>query len=813
MKTGLYFTARIGELPAETFDVVEFHLHEGLSELFELSITLVSSEADIDVQSQLLKRASLTVFSYGTEQRTVNGVVASLMQGDTGFRRTYYTVIIRPHLWTLTLGRDSRIFHLSTVPEILDEILKEHSVRAEKQFVTSHPRREYTTMKRESYYEFFSRLAAEEGISYWFEGKELYYSDTHLTMKNDVEAIYNPHPQSASQGNIIHKLSFGATMQPGSIEHKDYTYHSPRLPLSHRKDVSHEIWPQYEVFESYGRYQNDRDSERFAQYRLDSIRADSQQGTAQSNCFKLAPGKIFTLTEHPNPKMNDRWQVVTAVHHGKQPAALEEESDYGGTTLTNSLTFIPGKQDWRPPYKYKPLADGDEIGVIVGPANEEIYTNADGAVRVHFHWNRYDEADDRASCWIRVTQGWNGSGYGFMAIPRIGQEVIVSYLNGDIDRPVITGCNYNALNRPPLDLPKEKTRTTFRTKTHKGEGFNELRFEDEAGREEIFIHGQKDMLTHILNDRVTEVGHDHSEVIGNNQTLHIKQNQSVKVDAERIIETKGTQHHTVDGEQRSHIKGQYSLTVEGDVHQKTAQSHHIESGGAIHVKSGQKVIIDAGADVTINAGGSFITINASGITLSGPSINLNSSGSAERAMGFAGNMPVLPASLALQPEKINTLVEQEPPKGITLYLESTDGYPIPYTSYIVRFATGETRQGMLDKDGKVFLPDVPPDTDYVYDYPDHDDILAKANAQRMQKAIKTNDAEAIVGLLGYSSTIMQATAYAYYDIFNQNMIAAIDQQLSPYHEDRPVIDYLLTKAGFETKRSLSIFKSDAGSAS
>lgn len=620
MKTGLSFSCQVGDLPENTFNVVGFELHEALSTLFTLNLTLVSSLPDIDAEQQLLKRASLSVYVNGIEQRTVHGVVASLMQGDTGFRRTYYTVTIKPHLWTLTLGQDSRIFHLSSVPEILSEILKEHSVRSESQFKTRHPRREYTTMKRESYYDFFARLAAEEGITYWFEEKQLYYSDTHLTMKNDVEMIYNPHPQAAVHGNIIHKLSFGATMKPGSVELKDYTCHNPRLPLSHYENISHDIWPQYEVFESYGRYQTDADSERFARYRLDSQRNDSQQGTAHSNCFILAPGKIFTLAEHPSTKMNDRWQVVTAVHRGRQPAALEEESDGSGTTLTNQISFIPGKQDWRPPYRYKPLADGDELAVVVGPENEEIYVNADGAVRVAFHWNRYDEADDRASCWIRVAQGWNGGGYGFMAIPRIGQEVIISYLNGDIDRPIITGCNYNAQNQPPLDLPKEKTRTTFKTKTHKGQGFNELRFEDEAGREEMYLHAQKDMVVQVEND----------------VHWHIKNDQRHRIEHNHYHEIDGDEHHIVHGSIKHKTEGSVSHQITGERHMEQ-QSLVVASGQEIHLTGGSKLIIEAGAEISLNAGGSFVRITPGGIFTS-PNLMIGQ-GSPGAGLGLGLQLP------------------------------------------------------------------------------------------------------------------------------------------------------------------------------
>ncbi len=276
------------------------------------------------------------------------------------------------------------------------------------------------------------------------------------------------------------------------------------------------------------------------------------------------PGKIFDLNEHPIDAMNTRWQIVTIHHYGKCPQALEETRGGSGSYLHNEFSFISGYKDWRALYRYKPLADGDEVATVVGPAGEEIYVNKDGCIRVHFHWDRYNKADENASCWVRFAQGWNGSGYGFMAVPRIGQEVIVSYLNGDIDRPIVTGCTYNGLNRPPLNLPAEKTRTTFKTRTHKGDGFNELRFEDAKDQEEIYLHGQKDLTAHIQHDTYWHIKHDHKQRIDNN----------------RYSEIRADDHRKIAG------SGKYS--TEGDVSHRITGSQHLQTGEALVAESGQE---------------------------------------------------------------------------------------------------------------------------------------------------------------------------------------------------------------------------------
>ncbi|WP_387468341.1 type VI secretion system Vgr family protein, partial [Photorhabdus sp. RM323S] len=235
--------------------------------------------------------------------------------------------------------------------------------------------------------------------------------------------------------------------------------------------------------------------------------------------------------------------------------------------------------------------------------------NKEGAVRVHFHWNRYDAPDDQASCWVRVAQGWNGNGFGFLATPRVGQEVIISYLNGDIDRPIITGCTYNALNRPPLNLPAEKTRTTFRTKTHKGNGFNELRFEDENGSEEVFIHAQRDMNTQVLRDKTTQINHDQKTDVAHNRTVIIKHDDDEAVQGFQTLEVSKNQTVTIQGQQAISIGKSHQLNVTDN--QQITVGKHI----TLNSESGQITIGNAGGQIVIDPMGN-IRIEGVSITMS-----------------------------------------------------------------------------------------------------------------------------------------------------------------------------------------------------
>ncbi|HEJ9627929.1 TPA: type VI secretion system tip protein VgrG [Proteus mirabilis] len=624
LHTGLVFTCQIGDLPKSTFQVTQFDLNEGLSELFTLSIHAVSEQRDIDFANQLGVASSLTVSRDGKTIRTVQGLLASAEQGNTDGVKTWYQFVIRPEMWVMTLNQDSRIFQHKTVPQILQQLLDEAHIKYDNQLYQPelHQTRRYITQKRESAYAFWCRLAFEEGINFWFEeGPKLFYSDNHLGMTAGITLTYNPQAETDITDTTATTWRYTERLCSDVRIDKDYNPIRPSYPLS--QNTTGDVHQQHPVFESYGRFQEEAEAQPLNQLRYEQSQNYRQTGSASTNCFALMPGKVFTLTNHPSARMNSRWQVISVSHHGVQPSA--DNGGGEGTQLSNHVTFIPGTQEWRPPFHYKPLADGDELATVVGPEGEEIYTNEQGAVKVYFHWDRRGKPDHSGSCWLRVAQGWNGDGFGFMAIPRIGQEVIVSYLNGDIDRPIITGCTYNGRNAPPLDLPKEKTRTTFRTKTHKGTGFNELRFEDAGGREEVYLHAQRDQNTHInhnkfqyigkneshevANDRKHEVCHDEFIRIVNEQTLNVGVNQFEQIGKDRITridnhwkEVIHASHFQEVGENKQcDIQNDYKLTVAGGIHSHT-KVHTLQASETMIIKgkSGSIQLDAQGVTITGN---------------------------------------------------------------------------------------------------------------------------------------------------------------------------------------------------------------------
>ncbi|EWH00056.1 type IV secretion protein Rhs [Halomonas sp. BC04] len=395
---------------------------------------------------------------------------------------------------------------------------------------------------------------------------------------------------------------------------------------------------EYEHFDYPGRYKADASGEAFTRIRLEHLRHDALTAAAESDLPELAPGHRFTLTDHDAERLNRDWQVVKVIHTGKQPQALEEDAvgvtarDRQGmdgndsTRYSNTLVLTPGDTAWRPEPTPKPRVDGPQVAFVVGPEGEEIHCDPHGRVKVQFPWDRYAEPNEAASAWIRVSQGWAGGGYGSIAIPRIGHEIIVSFLEGDPDQPLITGRTYHAVNTPPYELPAHKTRTVIRTQSHKGDGFNELRFEDEAEREQIWLHAQKDLELLTNNDRTEEIGNDSFLTVHN----------------DRIGEIHGDDHLTVHGQRHTQVDGDDHLIVDATRHEKYGRAQLVEAGQEIHHKAGMKVVIEAGAEITLKAGGSFVKLDPSGVTIVGPSVKINSGGSPGSGSGQAAQGPALP---------------------------------------------------------------------------------------------------------------------------------------------------------------------------
>ncbi|MCO7263880.1 type VI secretion system tip protein TssI/VgrG, partial [Dickeya zeae] len=560
----------------------------------------------------------LLVWYEGELQRRVSGIVSRFAQGDTGFRRTRYQAEVRPALWRLGLRTNARIFQTKKPDEIITELLQEAGI-SDFAFALRHDHaaREYCVQYRESDLAFINRLAAEEGMFYYHEfeaGKHrVVFADDAGALTKGPELFFNLATQGLTEGAYVRRFRYAEAVSTAEVELKDYSFKTPAYGLSHKK-TSNELAHQresYQHFDYPGRFKLDPSGKAFTGYRLDALRADAITGVGESNAAELRPGGTFTLTEHPNPAFNLAWQVVAVTHSGQQPQALEEESGGEPTTISNSFEVVKATTTWRAAMPYKPMVDGPQIATVVGPAGEEIYCDEFGRVKLQFPWDRYGASDDQSSCWVRVSQGWAGGQYGLIAIPRIGHEVVVSFLEGDPDQPIITGRTFHATNLSPYPLPAHRTRTTLRSKTHKGQGFNELSFEDATDNEEIFIHAQKNMAIRVLNSKDERVDYNRTTSIGHDEELVIANNRKVTVE--------GNQDHKITGHNLTLTEGDHGIQVKGDLAQKVSGVFSVDSNGDLTLQSGNKL--------TLRVGGSFIVIHAGGVDIKGPAINLNSGGS------------------------------------------------------------------------------------------------------------------------------------------------------------------------------------------
>ncbi|EOO9771953.1 type VI secretion system tip protein TssI/VgrG, partial [Escherichia coli] len=314
-----------------------------------------------------------------------------------------------------------------------------------------------------------------------------------------------------------------AQIRPSSVVTKDYTFKRPGWAGRFDQEGQYQDYQrtQYEVYDYPGRFKGAH-GQNFARWQMDGWRNNAETARGMSRSPEIWPGRRIVLTGHPQANLNREWQVVASELHGEQPQVVPGRQG-AGTALENHFAVIPADRTWRPQPLLKPLVDGPQSAVVTGPAGEEIFCDEHGRVRVKFNWDRYNPADQDSSCWIRVAQAWAGTGFGHLAIPRVGQEVIVDFLNGDPDQPIIMGRTYHQENRTPGSLPGTKTQMTIRSKTYMGSGFNELKFDDATGREQVYIHAQKNMDTEVLNDRTTTVKHDHRETVKNDQTVTIQE--------------------------------------------------------------------------------------------------------------------------------------------------------------------------------------------------------------------------------------------------------------------------------------------------
>lgn len=514
--------------PGRTLDVVAFNAHEAIFAPMRVEIEIVSADDAIALEELMDRPATLTVsHKYQDEPRHFSGVVVEAERGDTGQRRTAYRLVLMSALARLGHGSDCRIFQMKSVPEIVSEIFKEHEIdHAEWMLGAPHEAREFCVQYRETHLAFIARLLAEEGIWYHLtsgpEGQEtlvLTDSPGAPDCPQQPKLAYNGMASGVLKDVWCYSFSRSERLRATSLSLNDYTFKNPDARQLQRHVCSHGngVRDAYHLYDYPGRYKQDGPGKAFTRTRLEAARVDATTAAGASNGPHLVAGRRFELTDHPGDGVNGRYRLLAVVHRGEQgQAALEDaagpEAPGAAVQTAYEARFIAQPADlvYRPPMQAKPMVDGPQIAIVTGPEGEDIHTDEHGRVKLWFPWDRHTERCEHSSCWVRVAQGSAGPGFGSLAIPRIGQEVIVDFLEGDPDQPIVTGRAYHATNRAPYALPANKTKMVIRSCTHKAadkrQQYNELSFEDEAGSEEILLRAQRDKLEMVPNRSYEIVG-------------------------------------------------------------------------------------------------------------------------------------------------------------------------------------------------------------------------------------------------------------------------------------------------------------------
>lgn len=652
--------ARIAEFNNPLGGDLQFHsltASDQLGRLFQFEYELSSTNRDIKL-GDLLGKTMMVCVESGGHKRYFHGYINRFSTIRSEERYDVYHASVVPWLWFLTRTSDSRIFQNKTVPDIIKQVCKDNGFTDISDSGLSRTYRtwEYCVQYRETDFNFVSRLMEQEGIYYFFKheaGKHtLVMADSgaaHSTVSGSEKVPYFP-PANAGQRERDHLSSWSCSKQimPGAFVVNDYNFETPQADLkakltwsaAHAKD-------DLEIYDYPGEYTKKAEGDAYVRARLEELAADHEQFNGSGDVVGLPAGVLFTLTDYPRADLNRKYLVVASEYRLDGGNQWEGDSTSGVADVNCSIRAIDSARPYRPQrITPKPVVQGPQTAVVVGPAGEEIYPDKYGRVKVQFFWDRLGKRDENSSCWIRVAHVWAGKQWGGIHIPRIKMEVIVEFLEGDPDQPIITGAVYNADNMPPYALPDNKTQSGIKSRSSKdagAENFNEIRFEDKKGEEQVFIHAEKNQdievehdETHwVGNDRRKNVDHDENVTIGNNRTEDVGKNESITI-GENRTESVGKDETISIGQNRTEdvgkdetvtISNNRDHTISKNATLTVGQDHSESVGKNSTLDVGKNYSINAGDQITLVTGSASITMKKNGdITIKGNNITIEGSG-------------------------------------------------------------------------------------------------------------------------------------------------------------------------------------------
>jgi type VI secretion system secreted protein VgrG len=596
---------------------------EAISQPFHFDLDLLSENDSIKFQDVVGKNATLHIIMADGSQRHWNGFISRFSQGPQEKRMTAYHAQMVPWLWFLTRTADCRIFQNQKVPDILQKIFTDLQFQDfELRLYGSYSPREYCVQYRETDFNFVSRLMEEEGICYFFDHQSdkhvLILADdaaAHKSCPNQESARYSFHgPGATYQEDLVTEWHYHEEFRPGAWAQTDYNFETPSTSLAVHVNGKN----PYEIYEYPGEHEARSEGDRLAKIRLQEQTVPTVVSHGASMCRDFRSGFQFALEDHYRSDLNQKY-LITSVRHSATQAGNYEVGAPGGDEMTyrNSFECIPFSTPFRPArVTPTPFVQGCQTAVVVGPSGEEIYTDKYGRVKVQFHWDREGKKNENSSCWIRVSHPWAGQGYGSISIPRIGQEVIVDFLEGDPDQPIIVGRVYNAEQMPPTGLPKAGMVSGIKSNsTPGGGGYNQMTMDDTKGKEKVTIHAQYDMDTTVEHD-------DTQHIVSGNRKIDIDTGTHTETIKGNTSLTVVSGNHSVDVQTGTHTHHVKSDVIENyDATQKTTVKN------AIEVKSTSlSILLDAATEITLHTGASKLTMHSSGdISLEGVNITINGS--------------------------------------------------------------------------------------------------------------------------------------------------------------------------------------------
>ncbi|MBN8614630.1 MAG: type VI secretion system tip protein VgrG, partial [Deltaproteobacteria bacterium] len=635
-RTHVHYTLRC-DAAGDAWQVRRVVIDERLDRPYEAILDVTNDDTTADPMAFLGQPAVLTIERH--TPREVQGVVRRVERGASGGSARSITarLVIVPALWTLSQSRNTRVFQDKSVPEILEEVLSaglgafQRSI--DLQLQATYQVREYCMQWEESDLDFCHRLMEEEGIWYFFD----HSGDTETMVLGDGASAFPGLETSDGQAVQYSILSQGSgpveavtdlisarQLVPNKVVVREYDWTRPATAFTGEGDLSGDAAassdePQMEEYVHgpsvhFSRFQSDTfggdDATKQAELVKQRNRTRIEVSHARSELTNVSPGKTFELVGHPVAELDRRWLVV-AVHHegsgrgdGGGGGSSEGEVEY-----TNRLELVPADVEWRPARtRWKRRVHSVLTATVVGPSGEEIHTDVHGRIKVQFHWDREGQNDDRSSCFLRSMQPWAGQSWGMVFLPRIGMEVVVTFVDGDVDRPLVIGSVYNARNPPPYTLPDDKTKSTIKSNSSPGgDGFNEIRFEDAAGNEEVFIHAQKDMNEKVL--------HNHSRSVGANETISVTGNRTKSVDKNENVTIKGSHKTTIQGAESGDgqsITGGH-VTVTGDYQLDTSKTILAKAPDKVRLECQDTYIEMTPSQIKLHCGGATLILEAAQI--------------------------------------------------------------------------------------------------------------------------------------------------------------------------------------------------------